>query len=56
MSEVHAPLYRGTSLTSAGILKTVGGTFLIVRTFSKNGRWHVLNFKNVLEKRSVARS
>ena len=33
--------YRGTSLIRCGD--------------SKNGRWHVLNFKNVLEKRSVVR-
>ena len=30
----------------AGILKTVGGTFLFLRTFSKNDRWYVLENKN----------
>ena len=31
------------------------GTSLIICGDSENGRWHVLNCKNVLEKRSVAR-
>ena len=48
---------RGASAdTSLKILKTVGGTFLMLRTFSKNCRWHVLEIKNIHEKRSVARS
>ena len=37
----------------AGILKTVGGTFLFLRTFSKNGRFTFLRNKNVHQKWSV---
>ena len=40
-------------LQDAGILKTVGGTFLFLRTFSKNGRFTFLGKKNVHQKRSV---
>jgi len=41
-------------LRNAG--KSVGCTFLNLRMFMKNGRWHILKFKKIYKKRSVEHS
>jgi hypothetical protein len=50
---VSSERLSSTGVPRAGILKTVGGTFLFLRTFSKNSRFTFLRNNNVHQKRSV---